>query len=410
MKHKKYNQPDASRSAEAADDLDMDAILKKALHDPHKPDPALFHKIKYELVKETKHMNRSTIRRSFGTVAVACMILMLASITAFAAVRFLTPGEIAYQLGDQRLSMAFEGEGTININESVSSGGYRFTLLSFVSGNEISDSLRYAEGLSFDRTYLVVAIEREDGDPMATPMDDGFESFYISPYIRGYMPWQVNLHTLEGGHIETVIDGVRYRIIDMENIKAFAGHGIYIGVNVGWTFNRDAFIFNADPWELKSNPDFDGPSVVFRLPIDISFADPTRADEILSEIPFLQRDLFHDAHDVTDDELAADVIFEVAPPCSLYETLFEDRPHPGEGRFWMDYDCLRARADERMAELRNAPDLSAATLAMFEADFEREFEHLRNGFWAYGQETPNGIMVVFVNPKHLEEALLLGFE
>ena len=245
---------------------------------------------------------------------------------------------------------------------------------------------------------------------MPEPMEDAFQSFYISPYIRGYMPWQVNLHTLEGGHVETVIDGVRYRIIDMENVKVFAGHGIYIGINAGWSFDREAFVFNADPWELRANTDFDSVSAVFNLPIDVSFANPARANEILSEIPFLQSGLFDNAYGLTNEELAEGVTFDVAQPFTLPETLFEDRPHPGEGRFWMSYDCLRARAGARMAELRNAPDLSAATLAMFEAGFEREFEFLRNGYWAYGQETSDGIMIVFVNPEFLEEALSLGFE
>ena len=286
MKNKGNVRPDAAHFT-GPRDLDMDAILKKALHDPNKSDPALLRKIKYNLVEERTHMKRSNMRRSFGTVAAACMIIVLLSVTAYAAVRFLTPGEVAYQFGDQGLRVAFESDDAININESFYSGGYRFTLLSLVSGNEISDRLQYTEGLSHDRTYLVVAIEREDGSPMATPMDDDFEAFYISPYIRGFKPWQVNLHTLEGGQVETVVNGVRYRIIDMENIKAFAEHGIYLGINAGWLFDNNAFIFNADPWELKANPDHDGPSVVFRLPIDVSFADPARVDEILGQNPFI---------------------------------------------------------------------------------------------------------------------------
>jgi len=238
--------------------------------------------------KEQYSMKKSTSRRFFGTVAAACLAIVLTGITVFAAVRFLTPGEIAYQLGDQRLSVAFESNDAIHINESLSSEGYRFTLLSIVSGYSISDSLLYAEGVSNDRTYLVMAIEREDGSPMADMMDETFQSFYISPYIRGYMPWQVNLHTLEGGHHEMVVDGIRYRIIDMENIKVFAGHGIYIGINSGWFFDNDAFVFNADPWEFRAHSNFDGVSLVFELPICLSFADSARAAEILEANPLLQ--------------------------------------------------------------------------------------------------------------------------
>ena len=267
-------------------DYDVDAILQKVLHRTDKPDPALLDKIKkLEYVKETKMPH---FKRSFKIAIAACMLLIITSATVFAATRLLTPREVAYQLGDQSLSAAFASDTAININKTVVSGGYRFSILSIVSGLDISDTLLYSEGLSHDRSYLIIAIENEDGSPMLTFDDDDIPQFYVSPYIRGFKPWQVNLHTLEGGHKEMIIDGVRYRIVDMENIKVFAEHGIYIGINTGWLFDSEAFIFNADPWELRVNPEFDGVSVVFELPVDLSLADPVRAAEILDANPFLQ--------------------------------------------------------------------------------------------------------------------------
>jgi len=193
--------------------------------------------------RELPTMKKSTIRRTFGTALAACLVVLLGGITAYAAMRLRSPAEIANQLGNPSLGLAFESDDNVFINASETSGDYTFTLLSLVSGYALSDGLRYAEGLSLDRTYLVMAIERVDGLPMPSAADDDFLSFYVSPYIRGYAPWMVNLHTLEGGHHETVINGIRYRLIDMENIKPFAAHGMYIGINTGWSFNRDAFTF-----------------------------------------------------------------------------------------------------------------------------------------------------------------------
>jgi len=345
--------------------------------------------------KEKPIMKKSTIRRSFSTVAAACLVLVFTGITVFAATRLLTSSEVAYQIGDPSLSVAFEGDNAIHINESIVSNGYRFTLLSLVSGYAISDSLLYAEGLSNDRTYLIMAIEREDGSPMASPMDDSFKQFYISPYIRGYMPWQVNLHTLEGGHHEMVVDGIRYRIIDMENIKAFAEHGIYIGVNSGWFFDNDAFVFNADPWELSANPDFNGTSLVFELPISLSFADPVRAAEILAANPILQGALqaevdYNDGLLTPLDESNTPSFHEINPSPIDYEALQRD------GFVRMDYNSYREWMEERLAALTASGNYSTDIIAMFRSEHLRDLEAIRNGYHLYLFQDADGLGLIRV--------------
>ena len=349
--------------------------------------------------KEQPTMKKSTIRRSFGTTAAACLAIVLTGITVFAAVRFLAPDEVAYQLGNPSLSVAFESDDAIHINESLSSNGYRFTLLSLVSGYAISDSLLYAEGLSNDRTYLVMAIEREDGSPMVGTMDDSFQQFNISPYIRGYMPWQVNLHTLEGGHHEMVVDGIRYRIIDMENIKTFAGHGIYIGINSGWFFDNDAFVFNADPWELRANPNFNGASVVFELPISLSFADPVRAAEILEANPILQAAQqaatdYNDGFLIPLDELEPPSFYEANPSPVDYEALQRD------GFVRMDYNSYREWMEQRLVALIASGNYGADVIAMFRAEHLRNLEAIRSGYHMYLFEDADGsgLIRVLHNP------------
>ena len=327
---------------------DIDAILKKTLRGSEKPSAELIRKTQYKINMEESGLNKKTVGRRLSSVAAVAAALVLITVTAFAAWGLLRPSDVARELGNPALGVAFESESAIKINESITSGGYVFTLMSIVSGEDITDTPIYSNGnILSDRTYVVLAIQREDGSSMPDILDDNHSAFFASPYIRGFKPWQVNLATIGsgGGHVETVVDGVRYRIIDVDNIKAFAGHGLYLGVNLGHLFDTNAFIFDASTGELRANPDFDGSSVVFELPIDVSFADPARAEEILSEIPFLQSDLFDNAYGLTNEELAEGVTFEVAQPLTLSEPLFEDRPNPGEGRFWMDYDSLRARAD-----------------------------------------------------------------
>ena len=361
---------------------------------PHNIKAHSFEKINDQ---EQSTMKKSTIRRSFGTAAAACLALVLTGITVFAAVRLLMPSEIAYQLDNPSLSIAFESEDAIHINASQTSGGYRFTLLSLVSGYAISDRLLYAEGLSNDRTYLVVAIEREDGSPMTDTMDEAFGQFYISPYIRGYAPWLVNLHTLEGGHHETVIDGVRYRIIDMENIKVFAGHGIYIGINAGWSFDRDTFVFNADPWEFRASAAFDGVSVVFELPISLFFADPVRAAEILEANPILQSALqatinYNDGLLTPLDELETPSFYsyEANPSPIDYEALQRD------GFVRMDYNSYREWMNQRLAMLTANGNYGTDVIAMFRAEHLRDLDAIRSGYHIYLFEDANGTGLIRV--------------
>ena len=350
--------------------------------------------------KEQPTMKKTTIRRSFGTAAAACLAILLTGITVFAAVRFLTPSEIAYQIGDPSLSAAFESEDATHINESVYSGGYRFTFLSLVSGYVLSDAFNPARRF-YNRTYLVMAVEKEDGSPMVDFLDEA-PRFYISPYIRGYNPWQVNLHTLGGeggGQSEIIVDGIRYIVTDMENFKAFAGHGVYIGINTGWLFDRDAFIFNADPWELRANPDFDGVSIVFELPICLSFADSVRATEILEATEVLQAALqgatdFNDGLLTPPDELELPYFYEVPPSSVDFETLQRD------GFIRMDYNSYQEWMNQRLAALTTSGDYGADVIAMFRAEHLRNLEAIRNGYHIYLFEdaSGSGLIRVLHNP------------
>jgi len=234
-------------------------------------------------------------KRPLKWAAAVVIGLLLTGITALATWQLLTPSEVADEFGREELRIAFDSEDALHINESIISEGYIFTLMSIVSGEDLTDMRTYIDGylVRSDRTYAVIAIEKEDG----TSMTESASSFFISPYIRGFAPWQVNIARLGGGHLETFIDGVLYRLIDMENIEIFADHGVYLGMSLG-IFSFDAIDFDAETGAISLNPDFNGPSVLFELPLDSSLADEERVQEILVEFFYVEEE------DVEIDEVA----------------------------------------------------------------------------------------------------------
>ena len=239
------------------------------------------------------------IKYSLKGVAAAAVVAVMLAATAFAAWFLLTPGEVAERLGNTTLSAAFNSENAININASQTAGGYTFTLMSIVSGDDITDT-RFSGDVRRDRTYAVVAIQKADGSPFSDEdIMDGFR-FYISPYVKGFAPWQMNSHWLGGGGQLTIVDGVKYVLTDTDNISMFADRGVYIGINSGFLFG-EAFGFDEETGELVPNPAFDGVNILFDLPLDVSLADPVKVQEFVDGI-FGGDDETH----VIDDEFAAD--------------------------------------------------------------------------------------------------------
>jgi hypothetical protein len=102
--------------------------------------------------------------------------------------------------------------------------------------------------------------------------------------VNGQQPWQVNAHTLSGGAMETVVDGVMYRILDCYNVTIFADKGVYIGIHEGFSPNNRVFRVDELTGEIKANPEYDGISALFSLPLDKSLADPAKAQAILDEL------------------------------------------------------------------------------------------------------------------------------
>jgi hypothetical protein len=198
-------------------DNDIDRLLRTALKSDEAPDPTLIGKVKHPYLKEDYSMKKPSARRSFSAAAIIAAVFLLSTATALAAWYFLKPAEVANRVGNQTLSAAFDSDTAVNINKSVTSGDYVFTLLAAVSGNDITDMPYCQNGkVSPDRTYAVIAIQNADGSPIDDGRGNGAQVsvFFASPLVKGLKPWEVNAATMGGGYYETVVDGILYRLVE----------------------------------------------------------------------------------------------------------------------------------------------------------------------------------------------------
>ena len=181
----------------------LDNVLFDALSPKYDPDEKINAKIiGYE---KEKSMGKITglRRKGFPAAAAAAALIMVSSVTAFAAWRYLSAKDVAMENADSRLAQEFDTGNWIDEYETQSFGKYDVTLLGVVAGNEISDHLSKDDlgNVDGDKTYVAVAISHSDGSPMPGTGSEDFDltQFFVSPYIRGLNPVRYNAYTLHGG-------------------------------------------------------------------------------------------------------------------------------------------------------------------------------------------------------------------
>lgn len=290
---------------------DIDTLLTQALAPDEQPENRLNNEI-LQKAKERQPMKQ----RHFHSVAAAAVIICVlaaGSVSAVAAYKYLSPSRVAEINEDMTLKKAFEGKDAIEINESQTCGGYQFTLLGIVSGENLStyiDKQDSKAAIAKGETYAVIAIEHEDGTPMPDTSDDAYgeTTFLASPFIKGKNPAFYNVYTLDGAYSEFVQDGIQYRIVSCSNLEVFADLGVYLGVSENLGEQEQAFLFDEQTGEISRNPDYTGINPLFELPLDSAKADPEAAAAIFDKIenPSYDDEASSESEDETieDEELA----------------------------------------------------------------------------------------------------------
>ena len=290
---------------------DIDMLLQQALAPSEEPNPWLKQKIMIQ-AREKERMEKRKMKWSLGT-AVAIVALLCSTLGVFAAVKYLTPDKVATALSEYTLAEAFQTEDAILVNESQECAEYRFTLLGIVSGKGLSacEELDGQGMIKDDRTYVVTAIENLDGSPRPDVSDDNYgkESFYISPYIRGLSILDYNAHSLFGNYMEDVIDGIQYRILEIDNIEMFAKRGLYLGVSDGASPNVEAFVMDEESGVITPNNAYEGVNVLFELPIPKELGDEAAVEKYVQERE-TKKDVYVLSEEILDEEANMNSIME----------------------------------------------------------------------------------------------------
>lgn len=257
----------------------IDSILKQALTPTDEPDFWLNQKI-LSMAKEAVPMKKKKYKTAAVFVS-AAIALGIGSISIYAAHKFLQPEHVAEKMNDHKLKDALQSEDATIINETQSYGGYDVTLLSIVSGKDLTEFAITAEdGVHDDRTYAVIAIANSD----QTPISNGEHSFFTSLLIQGLNPNRYNAYTFDGVCFDIEEDGILYRIADCDNVEIFADREIYMCVSDGTGYNADAYAYDETAGTIFRNETYNGLNALFRLPFDASKADPKAAAEYIRKI------------------------------------------------------------------------------------------------------------------------------
>lgn len=282
----------------------IDTLLHQALSPNEEPDSRLNQEI-IQKSKENQSMKKRHIHSTAAAAAIIC-VLAVGSVSAVAAYRYLSPSQAAEIAENNSLAKAFESKNAIEINESQTSGGYRFTLLGMVSGKGLEPYIdtQTETDIQKDETYAVLAIENTDGTPMPDQISDSDGTFLASPFIKGKNPSIYNIYTLDGAYCEFSQDGIIYRILSCSNLEKFADQGVYLGVSEDLTAQEKAFLFDEQTGEISRNPDYTGINALFELPLDPAKADPAAAEAFFdkAENPSSYEEDISDMKDETVDD------------------------------------------------------------------------------------------------------------
>lgn len=288
-------------------DKKMDSILKDALLSNLEPDTELNQKIMRQW-KEKEEMK--DIKRKGPVFVVTAICALLLSVTVVgAAVKYLNSENIAKESGNQDAIKAFSGENSMEINEKKQAGGYFFTLLGISTGEKLGQEGLKNESTELEKSYAVIAIEKEDGSAMPSIEDEDYGKLqlFISPLIQGLKPWQYNIASMNGGYYEIEKEGILYRMIECDNIEKFADKKLYLCISNTIFYSNEAFQYDEATGSITVNENYDGINLLFDLPIDKSKANPEEAETYLKGLGLFTEEIEDREEEIDPAQITIDV-------------------------------------------------------------------------------------------------------
>lgn len=313
---------------------DIDDLLKQALTPTEEPDFWVNQKI----INSMNQKGSQTMKK-FKKIPVLLGLtcaLCVGATTAYAAYHYLSPATVAKKMDNNKLSEAFKGKQSIEINQTQHFKDYDITLLGITSGKNLSQYFK-DDKLVSERTYSVVAIKTTDNKTLSK--DEWYEkNFLVSPYIQGFEPWKVNAFTLDGGYEQFVEDNTLYRITECDNIEKFADHTIYLGISDTTFFEKDAFTYDEKTGNIARNEKYDGVNALFTLPIDKSKANAKEVKQFMKELEKTDSKTEEDSTDSTDASIKEWVAKITPENIDQYADVIKDSvqtvtPKDGEARY-----------------------------------------------------------------------------
>ena len=236
-----------------------------------------------KIIMENKNYGKKRIIKKVAIGAACLAAVTIVPVGTYAAYKWLTPSQVASELSDTKLAETFgKTEQEIVTKESEE---YRVAFLGAVSGKQIGSSIEAVGEIKDDRSYLVVAIERKDGTEMKVEDD-----FFISPFVKQFKPWQLNIYTENGASTTVVKDGILYRMIECDNFEIYAGEQVYLAVQGGKSYDEDAYSYDEKSGAITRNESYKGTNVLFDVTLDSSKADPEAVNKRRTEIEKENRD------------------------------------------------------------------------------------------------------------------------
>lgn len=229
----------------------------------------------FDIEREVERsMNYS--KKTFTSCAVIVATICLFATSAFATYRYLTASEIAKNMGDNKLATLFvDGQKVSNTRVD---GDYKATILGVATGEKLHEAEKLDWELSPEKTYVAVAVEKTDGTDMT--YDD---EILVTPLVQGLTPWKYNIFTFNGGMQAKIIDGILYRIVEVDSIECFADRNIYMAVLDG-NYEKEAFNYDEKTGLITEKDDYNGTNMLFEIELDKTKANAAQAEKYLNDI------------------------------------------------------------------------------------------------------------------------------